>query len=389
MLSGSGESDSISLTVRNMPIRCQPIRCQPVLRQPILALLFAIALFFNPGGDAARSAGASPAQAGDNAREAGGGEASQQAGAAGIAATGAFGFELKEERRYVLGPEDALRPGESAFWRIRLEALEGGAEERRAVFVLEHSRDEFFSDAVSRGRALRVLIDAELTVNPYGFPVRLALREQEDAGGETESLSQVRETIYEFDGEQYQKRSRLSGREWTFDVPIANQENLDVASRIGLYLFLPSALRCLGEYNRGPLRSCAGIEPAFANPGLLSLVMPDIWEDDDADREVLFFQPSGVGTSPVGLMNINAWLRVERNPLTSLRRYYDHIRLALEEVAEVEVGTRTVRAWRLSVSGGLRDVWVDDQGRVLRSDIDPHPRTHRDRFIRLQFPSEY
>lgn len=328
-----------------------------------------------------------------------------QGEAAGFGRRGAFGFELKEERRYVLGPDEALRPGESASWTIRLDRLEGDVDDqggaRRAVFVLEHVRDEYLSNLFGdQSRVLRVLVEAELTVNPYGFPLRLVLREQQDMGGDNGSQSELRTTTYELEGDHYLKSVRVGGRQWSFDVPIASQEHLDVGSRVGLYLFLPSGLRCLGDpadAGRGPrrrgttgeFRSCGGMEPAFANPGLLSLVMPDIWEDDDGDREVLFFRPLGVGTVPYGLMNVRSWLRNERDSLASLRRYYDHNRVKLEEVASVEVGSRTFEAWRLSISGTVRDVWVDHQGRVLRSDIDPHRRTGRNRFLRLQFPSEY
>jgi len=318
----------------------------------------------------------------------------------GVQASGAFGFESKEERRYVLGPREALRAGESASWGIRLDRVEGEGSERRAIFQLEHARDEYISNFLGdQGRILRVLVEAELTVNAYGFPIHLVLREQQDMGGEGGSQSELRTTTYELREDQFLKSVRLSGRGWEFDVPIASHENLDVESRLGLFLFLPSGLRCLGEYVDGPrrrrrgdtgdFRSCDGIEPAFANPGLLSLVMPEIWEDDDGDREVLFFRPLGVGTVPAGLMNIRAWVQGERDRLASLRRYYDHGRVELEELADVEVGPRSFEAWRLKVSGGLRDVWVDHQGRVLRSDIVPHPRTGRERVIRLQFPSEY
>lgn len=315
-------------------------------------------------------------------------------------ADGAFGFDVQEQRRYVLGPEEALRAGESASWRIRLDRVEGEDDARRATFVLEHTRDEYLSNIFwDTGRVLRVMVEAELTVNSHGFPLHLVLREQQDMGGEGGSQSASRTTSYELEGEQYVKTVRLSGRDWSFDVPIANHEHLDVDARAGLFLFLSSGLRCLGEYvdgssrsgtrDTGDFRSCDTIEPAFANPGLMSLVMPEVWEDDDGDRDVLFFQPLGVGTIPAGLMNITAWVRDERDGFASLRRYYEHGRIELEELAEVEVGPRSFEAWRVSVSGTLRDVWVDHQGRVLRSDIDPHPRTGRDRFIRLQFPSEY
>jgi hypothetical protein len=41
------------------------------------------------------------------------------------------------------------------------------------------------------------------------------------------------------------------------------------------------------------------------------------------------------------------------------------------------------------MSGTLREIYADLEGRVVRVNIDPHPNSKRSRWIRLLFPSEY
>ena len=52
----------------------------------------------------------------------------------------AFGYEIGEERRYVLEPARSLRPGESAWWSIVLDDIQGEGDEPRIIFGLEHER---------------------------------------------------------------------------------------------------------------------------------------------------------------------------------------------------------------------------------------------------------
>ncbi|MFQ5744772.1 MAG: hypothetical protein ACE5HV_14465, partial [Acidobacteriota bacterium] len=309
---------------------------------------------------------------------------------------GAFGFQVGEERRYILDPPESLRSGESASWRIRLDRLQGEDLDRQAVFVLEHQRDELLVDFLSGGRLLSVRVDAEVTVNGSGFPLKLVLNEQRDVGGARGSRSDLRTTTYLYQDGRYLKRVRFGGREWKFDVPIASNSHLDLEAQSGLYLYLPSGLGCMGRLSdmrpSQPMRrrsNCDFSDPAFANPGLLSLVLPQLREQARGELEVLFFTPIGVGTRAAGLIDMRRWLSRERGSLRNLDRYYDPSKLKLAEPAEVQVGGRTMDAWRLDVGGSVRDVFVDSAGRVLRENIDPDPTTFAKRWIRLLFASEY
>jgi len=306
----------------------------------------------------------------------------------------AFGYRVGEERRHTIGPEDALRRGEVGFWSIRLDEIEGEGEDFRATFVMNHQRSTTYMDMLSAGRAdiFTVHVDTILTVNAYGFPLKLVINEQQDLG-ERAVQSDLRTSIYEFDGEEYTKRVRLSGRSWDFDIHIASHDDLDLDVPRGLFLYLPTGLRCLGmrsntiEYDPFEYREgCDWSDPAIGNPGLISLVMPELWETEKGEKEFLFFTPVTMGTRPAGLINQGEWLRMERDRLRNIDRYWEKAKLEIKELVEIEVGPRTLEAWKIDL---WNDVYVDRNGKVLRVDLDPNPQYSMDRWIRLQFASEY
>ncbi len=305
----------------------------------------------------------------------------------------AFGYELGEERRYVLEPASSLRAGESAWWSIVLEAIQGEGDDTRIIFDLEHERSEVIHDMFGgiNGRMQVVDVDGRLTVNRFGFPQRLVISEQHDVHGEMGSQSDLRTTVYTFDGERFVKQIRVNGREWKFNIAIARHDDLDFGGPVGLYAYVPTALRCLGarsEIGRPP--RCSGGDPAFANTGLLSIALPVRWEEQVNEKEFLFFMPSGVGTLPGGLMDMNRLMRRERDQLGNITRYYDKTDLKIEEyVQRVEIGPRFVDAWLLDGSGEMGEFYAEPDGRVLKVSIGPHPVTYGKRWIRLLFPSEY
>lgn len=305
----------------------------------------------------------------------------------------AFGYELGEERRYVLEPQKSLRPGESAWWSIVLDDISGEGDDMRIVFTLEHERSELIRDVFGgvNGRLQVVEVTGRLTVNRFGFPVRLVISEQHDLSGETGSQSEIRTTLFTFDGERLVKQVRINGREWKFNISIASHDDLDLEVPYGMYPYVPTGLRCLGSRGTpGRPARCAGGDPAFANPGLLSLALPVMWEEQVNEKEFLFFMPAGVGTLPAGLMNMSGWLRRERDSLNNFTRYYEKTDFEVKDYAQgVEIGPRTVDAWRLDGSGQMGEFYTDPDGRVLRVDLEPHPVTYGERWIRLLFPSEY
>lgn len=305
----------------------------------------------------------------------------------------AFGYQVGEQRRYALEPLRSLRPGESASWSIVLAGIEGEGEALRAVFELRHERTEVIRDIFGgpSGRTQVVDVNGRLTVNRFGFPERLVIEEQSDVGGEGGSQSELRTTVFGFDGERFVKQVRINGREWNFNISIAKHDDLDLRVPSGLYAYVPTALRCLGVPGEpGRPSRCEGGDPAFANPGLLSLALPIMWEEQVNEREFLFFTPTGVGTLPGGLMDMNRLMRRERDQLANYTRYYDIKKLTVKEfVPAAEIGPRSIDAWKIDGSGEMREVWAEADGKVLKVSIDPDPVTHGERWIRLLFPSEY
>jgi hypothetical protein len=274
-----------------------------------------------------------------------------------------FGFEVGEARHYVLGPEEALAPGERAVWITTLERVEGAAGSRHFVFRLQHRREapRTLRNPPVPGEVVNAQVDAELTVNEQGAPLSLQYVSQRhiyDVGDE------VFQVTYRHDGDRYNKEVALQGWSWDYDVEMIEQPDLDPRRPAGLFAFAPAALRCMewevgarmerrigsgdtspntptaggadagaagapgaggnpaagggrggggepaaggnpaagGEPAAGeqpavpdtttPLGFCNELntDPAFANPGLLGLAMPTLW-DRRGDGELVLFAP--------------------------------------------------------------------------------------------------
>jgi len=89
-------------------------------------------------------------------------------------------------------------------------------------------------------------------------------------------------------------------------------------------------------------------------------------------------------------MDMNRLMRQERDHLRNFTRYFNKKKLEIKDyVVGAEIGPRTLDAWLLDGSGEMREVYTEADGTVLRVNIDPHPVTRGERWIRLQFPSEY
>jgi hypothetical protein len=410
--------------------------------------------------------------------------------AAGAAQSGnPFGFEVGEARHYVLGPEEALAPGEMAFWITTLESVEGAAGSRRFVFRLQHRREapRTIRNPPAPGAVVNAQVDAELTVNEQGAPLSLqyvSQRHIRDVGDE------VFQVTYSHSRGRYKKEVALQGWNWDYDVEMIAQQDLDPRRPAGLFAFAPAALQCM-EWEVGARMerrigsgdtsaqtpTAAGAEPeageppaaadtstlagrcnelntdpAFANPGLLGLAMPTLW-DRRGDGELVLFAPlrpdlvrGEANRIPITfapiipiipnvpgsrfLGNIMPGLSFEslfgggrvagdKERARDPRRYFFASRLSLDERQRIEVGPRSMDALPLAIevpvagapgasapapsslsdgfaaapaasspSGGFARAWIDDWGKVLRIDLYPAPEGPA-RFIRLLHPSEY
>ncbi len=379
------------------------------------------------------------------------------AAAAGAQAGEFLGFDLEEERHYVLGPPESLGRNELATWDIRLDSVVGAGASRRATFTLEHRREapRSLENPVSPGHVTIAQVDATLVVNAHGAPLEISYVSQRhiyDVGDESFQVE------YTYRNGRYKKRVSLQGAEWDFDIDLIEHPRLDPDVPVGLFTFAPQALDCMewldgtvierrtgtgdtgprGQVQTADRQGTAMIEnaalgsgscyerntdPAFANPGLLSLAMSMVWEQR-GDGELVLFSPlrpdlvrsqdigvpvtfspiipsvpmvpgSNVlsGTIP-GLDFFRALIGGggtdgDKERAKDPRRYFFPNRMKLSERQRIEVGSRTMEALPLEISGFAGTAWVDDWGKVLRLDLPAQRFGEPERWVRILHPSEY
>ena len=277
-----------------------------------------------------------------------------------------LGFEVGEERRYVIGPDDALRDGEDITWSVRLVRVDSTGDRGVGVFEMTHEHKRY---GISGRGPMFVswIYSAELLINEFGFPERVDFSMFEQHTGESAWRGEIMSADYTFVGDEYRKDVRVPDQHWEFTVPIATHSDRDLSVPSGLFLFRPEAADT----------------DLFSNPALLGFAIPDVLPDSWEQR-TLFFRP----TYPVRYPNVE-YVRNERNTQEGLRRYWVKNTLKLEGMARLEIGGRVLNVRKLDISGPVRAAYIDEFGRVVRMDIDPDPWTRKNRYIRLLFPSEY
>ena len=281
----------------------------------------------------------------------------------------AFGYFVGEERRYVLGPPESLLDGEGRDWRIKLESIEGEAEDYVANFSFEFE-DRTPGMSVRGQHEVYFRVEGELRVNRFGFPLTLHYLEFDAQSGEAPWRGDPRTTLYEYDSEsqRYRKRVSVPDQELDYTVPIARSDALDLTMPSGLIAYLPT-----GDG-----------DSALVNPGLLSLALPAHIDGTLPDTKVMLLAPQITPRFPE-----QNWITAERNARESLQRNYAPSEIKMVEQTSVELGRRMVPAWRLELGRFPGKIYVDDGGQVLRVDINRHPRNNKERWIRLLHPTEY
>ena len=365
-------------------------------------------------------------------------------------------FDLEEERHYVLGPPDSLGRNEVATWDIRLDSVAGAAASRRATFTLQHRREapRSLENPPAPGQVTIAQVDATLVVNAYGAPLEITYVSQRhiyDVGDE------IFEVEYTYRGGRYKKRVSLQGAEWDFDIDLIEHPRLDPDVPVGLFTFAPRAFDCMewlagtviehrtgtgdtgpgGQVQSADRQGTATIEnaalgsgscyqrntdPAFANPGLLSLAMAMLWEQR-GDGELVLFSPlrpdlvrgqdigvpvtfspivpsvpmvpgSNILSGVIPGLDFRALLGGggtdgDKDRAKDPRRYFFPNRMKLSERQRIEVGNRTMEALPLEISGFAGTAWVDDWGKVVRLDLPALRFGDPERWVRILHPSEY
>lgn len=305
--------------------------------------------------------------------EAGIGGAMAMRGAAGVghhqAPDQAFGYFVGEERRYVLGPPESLLDGEGRDWRIKLESIEGEAEDFVAIFSFEF--EDRTPGISARGQQeVYFRVEGELWVNRFGFPLTLRYLEFDAQSGESPWRGDPRTTVYEYDSEaqRYRKSVRVPDQDLDYTVPVARSNAVDLGVPSGLIAYLPT-----GDG-----------DSALVNPGLLSLALPTRVDAALPDTRMMLLSPQVTPRFPE-----RDWITAERNARESLARNYAPSEIKVVEQTSIEIGRRTVPAWRLEMGRFPGKIYADDGGQVLRVDINRHPRNNKERWIRLLHPTEY
>ncbi len=353
-----------------------------------------------------------------------------------------LGYEIGEERRYVLGPEESLVRGELGFWSIRLEEVYADTTGRpEGVFALVHRWQAPQPFATPPLYAImRVESEGTVRVNAHGFPRMIRYETVRHLAGVGEQAYTIDYEIDD-DNRRYRKRTTLDGNRWYQDVPIRGHDSIDRRAAAGLFAFLPTVPGCLdrrvstyqGQGAVTPQPRSASSQPGtqltppstiramdntdceetlFANPGLLALAMPALWEAK-GQREYVFFTPigpvgeptSGVGVGvpgqpygpgsgivppgarPGGMGLPPSMARLEPDPMTSAT-YHEIEALRFVERVSVRVGSRTRDAWLVEMSHEVGPLYLDDEGGVLRVDLPPVPGSP-ERFIRMLWASEF
>lgn len=319
-----------------------------------------------------------------------------------------LGFREGEEVRYALEGEGDRRQDRTIHWSITLrEVGERGSE---GMFDLTYI-------AVLGGRSL-AQATAEVRINAYGFPLYVHYTSERNT-----PMGAVGYSIeYRFEDERFRKElvgeSRGSQKLDLDDYP-----GINTSFPSGLYLFNPLAVDCTWAFSTprvveeeptggrpGETRIeeyCRGRELIFANPGLLSLTMPALWEAGTGALDFFVLAPTGMrlelltGSAPgasgrgftVGGIPVGALLGGGPKLFDDAEDALQSFGLAAgSEMLQLDLGGRMVDAWRLDPPAPFPAVYVDGNGSIVRMDLpaDPADPSNGSRaWIRRLRPSEY
>lgn len=364
-----------------------------------------------------------------------------------------LGFSPGEEIRYQLEREDGGHRGMRTIWSIRLQEVD--AESGLGVFALTYEVGGFGrSSGSAQGQpgGLMGRTTATAWINPYGFPTRVRFTTQRNT-----PMGELEYTVeYRYENKRFIKE--LEGRDKDQQAKLDGYRIIDLDTPAGMYLFMPIDAECVGAArqargNRGGGRSgggggtppgggggrgggggtgggggmgggggrggmggggkgggranmdqpCQGREPAFANPGLLNLTMPALWETGTGELELLAMAPTGAltaalmgggnrggGGSGISIGGFNVLGGGGPDVFGGAKDAFQMFALAADsELMQIDVGGRSVDVWRLRASAPLESAYVDGDGSIVRLDLPADPETGERYWIRRLRPSEY
>ncbi len=352
------------------------------------------------------------------------------AGAQSVDAETFLGFRASQEVGYILERADGEPLGVRAVWGMRLDEF----DREVGVFGFTYEAAELDRSADSgeiQGGTLMSRTTGTAWINRHGFPTRVRFTTQRNT-----PMGGIEYTVeYRHENDRFVKK--LDGGDKHQDVKIDDFVGIDREAPAGLYLFMPVGAECIAAARRmrdiqgsggnspagGGTSSgagggglslsaktalakmdlpCRGREPAFANPGLLNLTMPALWETGTGSLELVVMAPTGIHASvlmnpanrgggtgfSVGGMSLLGGSGP--NPFNDADDAFERFSLTAEgDMLQLEVGSRSVDAWRLRASAPLESAYVDGNGSIARLDLPADPDTGERYWIRRLRPSEF
>jgi hypothetical protein len=328
------------------------------------------------------------------------------AGVAGAQQSGApfLGFRLGEESRYALAGPGGRPADRTVQWSIAL--LEVSEDGSVGTFELTYIA------AVARQRLAQGF--AEVRVNAHGFPLRVRFGSQRST-----ALGEIGYTIeYRLENGELAKELLDTGLE-VQEIAIDELPGVTLSPPRGLYLYNPLDAACARAFTTavppdtetptsgGPGQVeieelCGGRELLFANPGLLNLTMPALWETGTGRLDFVALAPTGVrldlftgpaapgGGMSVGGINLLGFLSSGPNPFHDGEAALQPFALAAgSELQQLDVGGRAVDAWLLAPPAPFAAVHVDGDGSIVRLDVPQDAAIEGGTWIRRLRPSEY
>lgn len=313
---------------------------------------------------------------------------------------------------------DGVRGNWLTSWSMTLEESDGAV----GVFALTYQAGTI-TGRMGSPEAQGVLVAytaATARVNASGFPerVRFTTQRATPEGGVGYAVE------YRWEDRRFIKELEGSGKDQ--DVKLDDYA-VDLNTPAGAYLFMPIDAACLAEVREARVGSgggggpaggggssgaggapeeteqlCRGREPVFANPGLLNLTMPALWETGTGGIDFVAMAPTGVleevlmgtgnpgGSSPFTVGGYALFGGGGPNPFGDAEDALQTFALASEgDLMQLDIGGRTVDAWKLRAPPPLEAVYVDGNGSIVRLDLPADPETGERYWIRRLRPSEY
>ena len=354
-----------------------------------------------------------------------------------------LGFRPGEEIRYALERADGEPNRMHTVWRMWLEEFdrEGG------VFELSYEVGRI-SGAPDSPRGQVIMLTARTLatawVNPYGFPTKIRFTTQRNT-----PMGGIEYTI-EYRYEDQRMVKELQGHDDDQKAKLDDFRGIDLDAPAGMFLFMPVDAECVaaarqmrgnpgggrgggggqppggtppggvvppgggrppgggtggmggGSGGRPDMEPpCQGREPVFANPALLNLTMPALWETGTGTLELLAFAPTGVlpmalmggggggGSTGISLGGFGL-LGSSPDPFGEADDAFQLFALMADsELIQIDVGGRSVDVFRLKASAPLESAYVDGNGSIVRLDLPADPETGERYWIRRLRPSEY